>query len=247
MNAPHTISSVRYFAPQAEAARFACLDLETRRPAEDDIQAVLDAWTHPSNWKLETIAQKRQEFEERVRDKSALLDAAPIVCCGIQIDGEACEFHSMGQVSGLSEIAGWTIEHCATEAEMLERMRVWLDERTDPGTELAGHNILGFDLPKLRGAYVRHGLALPECLRVRDLQPAFDSMRMFRFFSPEHKDNQFPSLDLVCHVFGLEPPKQFISGADVPDLYDAGRFAEIILYNIGDVMTETSVYQRMTA
>ena len=233
----------------APGARFACLDVETGHAPEEAVQSAIASWKPPANCtKLATIAEKRQEASERIREQSALLDVAPIICVGLQTDTEACEFNAMGACQ-VPTVPGWTVRHCGSERELLSALATWLDDHTDPATELVGHNIAGFDLLKLRGAYVRHGRALPGGLRVGagGFQPLFDTMKMFRFFSPENRDNLFPGLDLICQTFALERPKQHISGADVPRLHAEGRFVEILLYNMGDVMATVSVYQRMTA
>lgn len=43
------------------------------------------------------------------------------------------------------------------------------------------------------------------------------------------------SLDIWCRAFGIESPKAEVSGADVPELFRAGRFIDIARYCSGDV------------
>lgn len=234
--------------PPAPAARFIVLDLETGDAPEDAIQAAIDAWRAPSNWKPETVEAKRQEQAEKIRERAALLDASPILCVGVRSDREAVMFSGLSDPGPL-DLPGWRIESHPDERAMLDALRAWLDLITDEETTIAGHNIRNFDLPKLRGAYVCHRLPLPRCLRPREGQgqPVTDTMTLFKAFSMEHRDDFAVSLDTVAAAFGIPRPKQFISGAEVPRLHRDGRIAEILTYCCIDVDATAEAYRLMMA
>lgn len=232
----------------AQPARYIVLDIETGDAPEEAIIAATEGWKAPSNWKPETVEAKRQEAAERIRDKAALLDASPILCVGLRTDTEARLFNGMGDPGPLLSLAGWIAEHHQDEAHMLVSLATWINAHTDPSTILVGHNVRSFDLPKLRGAYVRNRLPLPLCLRpVMDGpgQPITDTMKLFGSYSMENRDTPFVGLDTVCRVFGVPRPKSVISGADVPRYHKEGRFAEILTYQCIDVDATTEIYRLM--
>lgn len=232
----------------APTARFLVLDIETGDAPEEAITAAVNAWKAPSNWKPETVEKNRIEAAAKIREKAALLDASPILCVGIRSDRDCLLFSGMGELSTV-DIAGWQIKAHPNECEMLKDVRTWLDAHTDEMTTLAGHNVRNFDLPKLRGAYVRHRLPLPACLRPREGQgqPVTDTMTLFRTFSMEHRDDFAVSLDVVCSTFGIKRIKQVITSADVPRLHLEGRIEDIINHCCIDVDDTTEIYQLMMA
>jgi hypothetical protein len=229
-------------------ARYIVLDLETGQPGEDVIQAAVQAWKPPGNIrKPETIAERKAEAEEKIRNKGALLDAAPILCAGFKTDTAAVMFSSMGDPGEL-DVPGWRVVNLASEREMLTEISAWLNSVAGAETVLGGHNIQGFDAPKLRNAFVRHRLPLPQCLRpLEPFQPMWDTMKKFRFYSSQHSDELFVSLDVVSDAFGIPKPKQFVHGSEVPGMHAAGRFAEILVYCCIDIETTEQIYLAMTA
>jgi hypothetical protein len=203
-------------------------------------------WKAPSNWKAETVEAKRAEAAEKIREKAALLDASPILCVGLRSDREAVMFNGMGELEPL-DLPGWTIESHPDERAMLAALGAWLNAHTDDQTALVGHNVRAFDLPKLRGGFVRHQLPLPACLKPRDgqSQPVTDTMSLFKSFSMEHRDDFAVSLDVVAHAFSVPRPKQYVSGADVPRLHREGQTAPILTYCCIDVDATAEIYRRM--
>ncbi|TCT21182.1 ribonuclease H-like domain-containing protein [Thiobaca trueperi] len=244
---PHTAHVVT-LTQTMPVARFVVLDLETGDAPEDAIQAAIRQWKAPSNWKPETVEKNRAEQAEKIREKAALLDASPILCAGLRSDREAVMFNGMGDTGPL-DLPGWTIESHPDECAMLAALGQWLNAHTDDVTALVGHNVRGFDLPKLRGGFVRHRLPLPACLKPRDGQgqPVTDTMSLFKSFSMEHRDDFAVSLDVVATAFGIPRPKQYVSGADVPRLHREGQIAAILTYNAIDIDATAEIYRRMMA
>lgn len=226
------------------------LDIETCVPEEIYIQAAIEAWKAPSNWKPETVESKRQEAAERIREKAALLDAAPIICIGVMTSGgEQILFSGMSKPIGA--IAGWQILNAGSESLMLLALREWLN--TAPWAEepaLVGANLRDFDLPKLRLAYLRAGLRLPELLRPRlEGEPPLrlaDVTSLIKAFSTQYRHEFLISLNRTASILGIDLPKQVINGADIPALYQQGKYMELATYCCIDVLTTARAFLLMT-
>jgi hypothetical protein len=220
-----------------------CLDIETGNASDDAVQKAISTWKPPANIKDETkIAERRKEAEAKIREKSALLDAAPILCVAAKTDSQAVLFDSMSREP--ITVPNWTVLSCGSERLMLIVFRHWLDNTATTQTSLVGHGIKHFDLPKIRAAYVRHRLRLPKCLMGE--QPIVDTMALFRRFSAEFGDDYFVSLDVVASSLGIERHKTAVTGADVPRLHQEGRYGEIGLYCCLDVEVTARAYLLMS-
>jgi hypothetical protein len=145
------------------------------------------------------------------------------------------------------EVPGWMVLPCGDEAGLLNALRTVLDASMDAGSVLVGHNLIYFDLPKLRNAYLRHRLKLPMALAFEsDLQPVYDTMRMIKFCSMENAMEQFVSLETVARVLGIPTPKAVITGADCPRLHREGEYSVVLTYCALDVATTERAYLLMT-
>lgn len=235
-------------APLAPAA-YIVLDLETGDAPPEAIADVINGWKAPSNWKSETVEAKRKEAAEKIIEKAALLDASPILCVALQTDRARLILNGMD--ASVPDIDGWPVVPCVNERGLLVTLRAWLDASATPETLIVGHNIRAFDLPKLRHAFIRHSLRLPEILkpRLRDEAKAetVDTATLFKAFSMEHRDDFCPSLDTVAASFGIPRPKQHMNGADCPRLYAEGQIQTVLTYCAVDVATTTRAYQLMTS
>ena len=204
--------------------------------------------------KQETIDAKRAEYRaslvekaESLREKSALFDEAPIISIG------ACGFEGLVVFDGMRS-GGPTVEdgiavvRCGNEREMLLKFRDWLDIQASPpsdtaaGTALIGFNIIGFDLPKLRGRYMKHNMRPPLALRAGDgekLNPVIDLMKTFlNFCTVDYRRRPMISFERVIEYLGLPNYKKGINGKLVPELHRQKKYAEIVRYNAIDVTTE---------
>jgi Predicted 3'-5' exonuclease related to the exonuclease domain of PolB len=243
INAPSTLDQAH--AP----AQWLVLDLETGHAPQAAIDAAMAAWKPPANIKdPEKIEARRKEAMTKIREKSALLDAAPIICVAMMTDRERVVFSGMGKSE--FQIDDWQVYHSDDERVMLLELRSWLDGVTTPETTIVGHGVRGFDLPKLRSAYVRHRLQLPGILqpKVGDEpgNPMVDTMSLYRAFSVENRDNYFCSLDETARGLGIESGKPIISGKDVPDLHARGETETILTYCCLDVATTGCAFHLMT-
>jgi len=232
------------------AAPWVTLDLETGDAPAAAVTDAIAAWKAPSNWKPETVANRRQEAAVRIREKSALLDAAPILCMALRSPDEQVVWNGMD--AGPHAIEDWRVDSRGDERNMLIAIREWLDRRTDPTTLLVGHNHRNFDLPKLRTRFVHHRLRLPRVLTPKlgdagSANETVDTMALFRAFSPEHRDNLFVDLETVARHLGIPRPKQVVSGAEVPRLHREGNHLAVLVYCCVDVATTSTAFQLMTS
>ncbi len=232
------------------AAAWLVLDIETGDAPAEAVAAALESWKAPSNVKdPEKIEARRQEAIAKFNGKAALLDASPILCVALQSD--RCRLVLNGMDHSAPAIDGWPVVPCGNERDLLLVLRTWLDTNTGPDTVIVGHNIRNFDLPKLRGAYVRNALKLPAILkpRLRDEERAevVDTSSLFKAFSMEHRDDFCPSLDTVAASFGIPRPKTHMSGADVPRLAREGQTATLLTYCAIDTTTTARAYLLMTS
>lgn len=230
----------------APMARWICLDIETGDPDSQAIEAAIASWKPPSNVKDEAkIEARREEAKAKIRESGALLDAAPVLCVAIKTDVGAVVFSGMGS-HHRPDIDGWHVVALDDERTMLLALTAYLDSVVGPETIICGFNIMGFDAPKIRHSFVRNRLPMPQCFRVGDqLQPMFDVMKKFRFFSVEHSDALFVSLDTVAASFGIQKPKSVVSGADVPRMHKEGKASEILVYCCIDTETTAEIYSAM--
>ena len=229
---------------------FVVLDLETGDAPAESVATALQSWKPPANVKdPEKIEARRQEAAAKFAERAALLDSSPILCVAIQSDHARVVFNGMDASAPL--IDGWPVIPCGDERGLLLALRAWLDAGTSPATTVVGHNLRAFDLPKLRHAFVRHGLKLPAILRpkLRDEEQAetVDTASLFKAFSMEHRDDFCPSLETVAASFGIPRPKQHMSGADCPRLFREGQIQTVLTYCCVDVATTARAYQLMTA
>ena len=232
-----------------KTAEWIVLDLETGDAAMEAVARKMQDWRPPSNLKdPEKIAARRKEAAEKALEKAALLDESPILCVGMQTD--SARFLLNGMDGSAPEIDGWPVMPCTDERGLLVALRAVLDRIGTPETILVGHNVRAFDLPKLRHAYIRQGLRMPEILkpRLKDEERAevVDTSRLFKAFSMEHRDDFCPSLDDLAASFGLPRPKEHMSGADCPRLYREGEFQTVLTYCAVDVATTARAFALMT-
>lgn len=201
-------------------------------------------WAPSDKWKPATIGERYLEMLAKKRERLALLDASQIICVGLRgSDGGARALHAMGHEPARSISGAWVCG-AENEREMLLVLRSLLDSQTDGETALAGHNILAFDLPRLRNAYLRNLLRLPACLTAAH-QPAFDIMREFcRRFSADSEG--MISLADVCRRLDMPCHKGVLDGQGGPELFAAKQSEAIVTYCLLDVCCEAEVFLRMT-
>lgn len=220
-----------------------CIDIETANAEPTEIEAwARRFWAPDARWKPETIGTRYLEALAKKKERLALLDSSPIIAIGIQTDRDLRCLHSMVFHQPRVVSAG-LVEGFQTERDMLMALRNLIEGATDEETVLVGHNIKHFDLPKIRGRFIRNNLRLPFALVNKD-QPVYDTMTEYSKFSLEN--DPFVSASDVAEMFGIPNHKRLVEGAGIPDLYAGKKYDEIIAYCMLDVMLECDLFTRMT-
>lgn len=257
--------------PEApRATRHFAFDLETGDAREDDIELACALVKPASNIKdpekvQENLATKRAKIAE----KAALMDAAPIASAAFVTEAEKVIFYHRGYPWGkftpVKAIKGFggTLVCEKDERGMLLVLRDWMDARSvlfdkeeqatlkkRKGSILICHNLFGFDLPKLRLAYIRNELRLPEILDPEAVERGaeyYDTMKHFlRYFTTENAGDQFISVEAVGARLGLPQYKAHMSGADVPKAVREGKALDVLTYNGLDALEHYAFFRSMT-
>ncbi len=236
---------------QTLGVRHIAFDIETMHASKKEIDAVISF--HKPTWNAKDPKDQAKKFAEKTKEKSALLDAAPIGCVVLITERGTALFSCIDPKSklngkGLKGIDGqvWTFK---TERDMLIGMRAWLNPRTILKTTLIGFNLFYFDLPKLRAAYVRHRLILPVCLNpeVRDAVVIYDVMKKFLYgFTTEKAGQKYISLEEVSARLGLPTQKSKVESKDMPDLIAKKKEKEVLTFCYLDVVPTYLAFLLMT-
>jgi len=220
---------------------YVVLDIETIAGDPSDAEMWMRrAWKPTATWKPETIGSRWLDALEVKKEKLALMDGSPIISVALQTESDRRCIHWLE--CDEAAINGASLMRVISEAEMLKEVRLLLD-MVSPETILAGHNIRGFDLPRLRRAYLKHGLRVPMCLAWRD-QPFFDTMREWCRYSVD--DRLFVPLSECLDAAGLPNHKAETSGEDVGRLYSERKYKDLLTYAVQDVVAETALFLQMT-
>lgn len=247
--------SVSYSAPVQQLAQpWLAIDIETAngRPEEAERWMRLH-YTPPANYKTaEACGKAFLEMREKKTEKRALLDSSPVVIVTVQTPAAGLYgLHCLGAVPSAPHAGtGGLVQGFATAREMLVALRTGLDSLVAEGTTIVGHNILGFDLPKLRWAYLKAGLRMPYALAA-DSQPVFDTMRQYgRRFSQVEKP--FVALADLLEEFGIPSHKSELDGSKVPGMVEKILAGErqhldpLLTYALKDAAVEAHLFLAMT-
>jgi len=111
-----------------------------------------------------------------------------------------------------------------------------------------GHNVKGFDLLFLYQRAIINGVTIP-----LDLQAAIDESKYARnrvfdtMLVWSGNSNNWVSVDTLCFAFGLQSPKQLMTGSQVWEYIQDGKYDEVCEYNKADVNAEHELAVRMGA
>lgn len=233
------------------------LDIETAEGRPEDAERQMRVhWLPPGNYKKpEAIGNAWLKAREKLDEKLSLITGAPIISAAFKDSGLRC-FHRMFPQQE-TVVHGALVRGFADERGMLREIRDYLGDTTNVETCLVGHNILHFDLVKLRARYLIGDvqLTLPDCL-VDGRQPIFDIMKRWPYFDDgctevlddngKKKSKYFYSVRDIQEILGLSSHKDVIDGKDVAQLYASNQHETIIKYNLLDVLAEHDLFLRMT-
>ncbi len=131
-----------------------------------------------------------------------------------------------------------------TEVEMLEDF--W--EGAKEYDTFVTFNGRGFDVPflNLRSAIATirptHNLLEGRYLYQQKMVRHIDLQDQLTFYGAMQRR---PSLHLFCRAFGIESPKaEGVAGDDVAELFNNKKFRDIAMYNAGDVVATTALYEK---
>lgn len=223
------------------------LDIETIAGSPDDAERfIAERWQPDSiaSWAEITIGKRAKEALAKKKERLSLLSAAPIICISLRSEQGISCIHCLDKTTIANLENGALICAEPNIEQMLITLRVFLDHSVSPDTVIVGHNITNFDLPKLRWAYTRHGLRMPEVLAAARLN-IYDIMQVYtRQFAVG--SSCMVALNSLLEEFGVDSHKSLVSGSDVQQLYDDGAHDTIVQYAILDVIAESELYLRMT-
>lgn len=200
-----------------------------RRPAQNTARALKDEWDTP-----EAEALRGAEAVAKTALDPML---ATVLCVAWRADDDE------------AVTAVW----CDDEEEaagLLQLAEEW-EALAGPETLWVGHNIEGFDLPVLLGAWNRHDIEppawFPRLYRGRWQGRIYDTMAM----TPNNRAG-FVSLDALSGALGLSPAKSIewdgepMDGSRVGLAFEAGEYALLQDYCLADVAAEQAVFLRLT-
>ncbi len=214
------------------------LDIETAPPWEnwEDFEKespdLFECWWDRVKWKFKPVTKSERELEETTFkleqfDKiGAMAEFSSVVCISLgYLDGLVP--HVNAQASGVEEA-------------LLGNLNETLRSRPKATGILCTHNGNLFDIPFLASRMILNGLDIPNQLDMIGVKPwetpHIDTMNLW----PASK---FVSMRTLALALGLPDPKSDGSGAEVAELYHAGKYGQIEKYGEGDVLTLINIFR----
>lgn len=180
---------------------------------------------------------------------SLLPGVAQVIAIGLW--GSSGERISLSLEPGLEggeeelDAGGWT-RHCfATEAALLEAFWARVAEATEAGRLLVSFNGRGFDGPilTLRSAVLGVAPSVVLAGSGDSWAPHTDLVDLLSFSGAQRSRYSFA---YWCEVFGVESPKQELSGAEVGGAYERGEREAIARYALEDARATGELYGRLS-
>lgn len=211
------------------------IDIETLPPlgwSDDQVDAYVRERVPGTFKKPESIAQWCDENRLEVFGRAALDWRVSRIAC----IGAACEVD--GKVIGSCVIDGGTNDEA--ERRALDGLALWLSTVDAYSDTVCGHNVLGFDLPRLHitAARLRHGLAgwFQGVSSAR--HKVIDTMHLA---FPTRERVSLADLSAALGVGGKTG-----HGSEVLTMWLEGRHAELRDYCLADVMLTRKVHHALT-
>ena len=207
------------------------IDIETRDASGVSLD-IEKRFVRKGNTKdTEKIGRKQDEL------KGGCLDLSPIAIIGLKSSASSVPVVlAVDHVGAM--VRGVVVVSCRDELRLLSAAQEVLAD-VPRGVDVVTFAGYGFDLPKLRLAFVRYGLIVPECLFLNHQADLQHRMKDYLV-----KNYAFASLEECCQKVGIEFSKS-IPGNEINAYIEAGRMAELVAYNVGDLLAEESLYKRI--
>lgn len=202
---------------------------------------------HPSTKDPDKIKAQIKAKKEQLKTKGALKDSAQIACIGLHMHGQPpVVIHSVGSKYDLVDEFGIETSFVNSEKEMMHEFTAIMNSICDNETEIV---VAGkyFDIPKIRLAAVRNGVALPGFLLPLTSNPIYDVLYIGgKYFLVGNKRQHDIGLDELCKRLGIDTGGKVIAGAEVPGMIERGEYKEVIIYCAMDAVKNTECYRKMT-
>ena len=222
-------------------------DIETTALPVENFDETQQEYLFRDAAKLPDEAARAAKREELAKFMSLWPLTAQVVCIAM-LNAET----QRGQVLFIAEDYEDTAEDgpvefvaCADETELL--IAFWdIAKHYD---EIVTFNGRGFDVPflYLRSAQLNVPISKKNWLGYRyAVAPHCDLAEQFTFYGVSGRDGAARkfNLDFYCKAFGIESPKSHgVTGMDVKDLMEAGKYREIAEYCLRDVRATVLLHQ----
>lgn len=131
-----------------------------------------------------------------------------------------------------------------------QAVRFWNKTWGDPGPlqdkwSISGHNVMNFDIPFIAKRAIILGLPLPAIFnfigkKPWDIKHIHDTKEMWKMGVFDGASNS--ALDTLTYAFGIDSPKDDISGKDVKDVYWIEKdLKRIMVYCEKDILAQARV------
>lgn len=221
------------------------LDIETGAAGEAALEMAKNQLKPNSN--IKDPKKKEANLDEKkvkLLDRAELLDSSPITCVGGKTKlGTYCvTSFKHGYETELLE-AGIETEQKENERDLLISLASYANSsHFDEETTLVTFNGYFFDLPKIRNAYARNSLQVPELF-----SPGWAHVDLMLRYAKHFsiKRDQYISMDEVVQTLGIATGGKQISGAEFPKMIEDGRQLEAVLYNVMDCLLTEQIFFRI--
>ncbi|HXI72171.1 MAG TPA: 3'-5' exonuclease [Verrucomicrobiae bacterium] len=223
-------------------------DIETSAQPIENFDEAQQEYLFREADKLADPAAKATKREEITRFMSLWPFTSQVVCIAM-LNAETQRGQSLFVADDFEEEAEENalvkFIPCADETELLAQF--W--EVAKKYDSVVTFNGRGFDVPfiYLRSAVLNVPISKKNWLGYRyAVEPHCDLAEQFTFYSVGGQGGAARrfNLDFYCKAFGIESPKSAgVTGNDVKELMDAGKFREIAEYCLRDVRATVELYK----
>jgi DNA polymerase elongation subunit (family B) len=223
-------------------------DIETSGLPIEQFDAAQQEYLFRDAEKIEDAVAKQAKREEITRFMSLWPFTSQVVCIAM-LNAESLRGQTIYLAEDFEDDPGEAgpVEFvpCADESELLTAF--WDVARHYDN--IVTFNGRGFDVPfiYLRSALLNVPITKKNWLGYRyATEPHCDLAEQFTFYSVSGRDGAARrfNLDFYCKAFGIESPKSAgVTGMDVKDLMNEGKFREIAEYCLRDVRATVELYK----
>jgi DNA polymerase elongation subunit (family B) len=255
-DAAMTEIGIDYKADDRDAIRRLCLDIETAKCPDVDMEierAIVKPSGNFKDTKTGTAEEKKAKQiaakREAVEDDDGVLDMNPIACIGIEADGQLWHFSWFPEdtLEPLKDVAKLVL--AGDEREMLKRFTRWCDAHCDESTLTLTWNGYGFDLSKIRHRCAMYNVKLPDIFAPESPNRNIDLMHVYaNKYTVNKALRKFVGQPVACKLLKIDSKTKEMSdvaGANFPQAIADGKYYRGALYNLFDVVDLSEIGARM--